>query len=94
MERDYFDEKKDLTIDGLISVGETTIRLMGLVRSWSYEVPDLIAPSEIHDQVRAAKARLDNARRDFEKVRWAAAETELTFNEWLVKHGHSDLVMG
>ncbi|WP_373988193.1 hypothetical protein [Duganella sp. BuS-21] len=48
----------------------------------------------IHEQVRVAKARLDNARRDFEKVRWSSSETDLDFNEWLTKHGHSDLVIG
>jgi hypothetical protein len=94
MERHYFDEKKELATDGLVSVGKIAMDLTGLVRSWSYEVPNLIDPSEIHEQVRVAKARLDNVRRDFEKVRWASAETELEFNDWLVKHGHPELVIG
>lgn len=94
MERNYFEEKKELAHEGLVSVGNITSELACLLCSWSYEVPNIIDPSEIHEQVRVAKARLDNVRRDFEKVRWSSAETELDFNEWLVQNGHSDLVIG
>lgn len=94
MDRSYFDEKKGLAQEGLNSVNAITTELTSLLRSWSYEVPNIIAPNEIHEHIRVAKARLDNVRRDFEKVRWSSAETDLDFNEWLVKYGHTDLVIG
>lgn len=94
MERNYFDEKKELATDGLARVVKAAGGLTSLIRSWSYEVPNVIDPNQIHEQIHSAKAELDNVRRDFEKVRWAAAETDIQFNEWLVKHGHADLVIG
>lgn len=94
MERSYFDEKKELAQEGLQSVSEIATDLITLLGSWNYDVPNIIDPNEIHEQVRVAKARLDNARRDFEKVRWSSSETDLDFNEWLKKQGHSDLVIG
>jgi len=92
MERRYFDEKKQLAIDGLNHATQYVGEVEGLLRAWSYEVPNIVDPAEVHEQIRVAKARLDGVRYNFEKVRWSATETDLEFNDWLRKHGHDDLV--
>jgi hypothetical protein len=94
MELHYFDEKKALAIEGVQHASQTAAEVLGLLSSWSYDVPNIVDPAAVHDQIRVAKAQLDNVRRNFEKVRWASAETGLAFNDWLVKHGHDDLVIG
>ncbi len=73
---------------------ELSPEVTGLLSSWSYDVPNIIDASQVHEYIRAAKAKLDGVLRNFEKVRWASANTSLEFNEWLVEHGHPDLVQG
>lgn len=92
MERNYFDEKKKLSLDGIRHAQDTAEEVTGLLSSWSYEVPNIFNASEVHEYIRAAKAQLDGVRRNFEKVRWASANTDLEFDEWLTENGHSDLV--
>lgn len=94
MDKDYFDQKKEYATDGLVNVGKIAMDVVDLIRSFNYEMPDLVEPNAIHDQLQLAKSLLDNARRDFEKVRWASAKTELEFNDWLISNGHTDLVTG
>lgn len=93
MEPHYFEEKKTLAIEGVARANSTAAEVLGLLSSWSYEVPNIVDPDAVHEQIRVAKAQLDGVRRDFEKVRWASAGTDLDFNEWLVEHGHGDLVL-
>ena len=93
MERSYFEEKKQLSIDGIQEAQNTANDVVGLLSSWSYELPNIINAAEVHNYVRVAKAQLDNVRRNFEKVRWASANTDLDFDEWLVKNGNADLVL-
>lgn len=92
MERHYFEEKKGLGIEGLHDAQTRISDVAGLLGAWSYEVPNIINAAEVHGAVCNAKAILDNARRDFEKVRWATSATDLDFDAWLIKHGHQDLV--
>jgi hypothetical protein len=92
MERSYFDEKKQLALEGVSRANKTASEVEGLVRSWSYDVPNIVDPASVHEQICTAKAQLDGARYNFEKVRWSSAETDLEFEEWLLKHGHADLV--
>lgn len=94
MERHYFEEKKELAIEGVQHANRTSAEVLGLLSSWSYEVPNIVDPEAVHEQISVAKAQLDCVRRNFEKVRWASVETELEFNDWLVQHGHADLVIG
>lgn len=94
MERHYFEEKKEMAIDGVKYANRSSTEVLGLLSSWSYDVPNIIDPAAVHEQIRVAKAQLDSVRRNFEKVRWASVETDLEFNDWLVKHGHADLVIG
>lgn len=93
MEPHYFEEKKALAIEGVASANSTANEVVGLLSSWSYEVPNIVDPSAVHEQIRVAKAQLDGVRRNFEKVRWASAGTDVEFNEWLVEHGHADLII-
>lgn len=92
MERDYFDEKKQLSLEGIRHAQDTAGEVTGLLSAWSYDVPNIFDASEVHEYIRVAKAQLDGVRRNFEKVRWASANTNLEFHEWLIENGHSDLV--
>lgn len=94
MERHYFEEKKEMAIEGVQHANRSSAEVLGLLSSWSYDVPNIIDASAVHEQIRVAKAQLDGVRRNFEKVRWASVETDLEFNDWLLKHGHADLVIG
>lgn len=94
MERSYFEEKKELTLEGIKQAQDTAGEVIGLLSSWSYEVPNIFDATEVHEHIRVAKAQLDDVRRNFEKVRWASVSTDMEFNEWLIKNGHPDLVLG
>ncbi|MDP2032030.1 MAG: hypothetical protein Q8K29_01330 [Polaromonas sp.] len=93
MERGYFEEKKQLTLEGLEHAQRTAGEAAGLLSSWSYDVPNIFSASEVHEYIRVAKAQLDGVRRNFEKIRWASASTNLEFNEWLIENCHPDLVL-
>ena len=93
MDRRYFEEKKELTLEGIQQAQDTAGEVIGLLSSWSYEVPNIFNATEVHDYIRAAKAQLDGVRRNFEKVRWPSTNTDIEFDEWLIKNGHSDLVL-
>lgn len=54
MERSYFDEKKKLAIDGLDHANQYIRDVVGLLRAWSYEVPSIIDPAEVHEQIRTS----------------------------------------
>lgn len=71
---------------------QTASEVAGLLSSWSYEVTNIIEPGVAHEQIRVAKAQLDGVRYNFERVRWSSAETEITIDERLRKHGHADLI--
>jgi len=62
-----------------------------LIAATSYAMNDLVDPNQIHELLRSAAIKLDAARRDFEKTRWAASTTNLPFDQWLAQYGHSDL---
>ena len=93
IDRSYFEEKKQLSLDGIKQAQDTANEIVGLLSSWSYDLPNIVNAAEVHKYVRVAKAQLDGVRRDFEKVRWASANTELDFDEWLVENGQSDLFL-
>ena len=57
-------------------------------------MPNIFDATKVHEHIRVAKAQLDDVRRNFEKVRWGSVSTDMEFNEWLIKNGHSDLVLG
>ena len=92
MDRGYFDEKKQLALDGIEIAHRTASEVTGVLSSWNYEVPNIVDPSIVHDYIRVAKNQLDGARYNFEKVRWSSADTKLEFDEWLAQNGCSDLI--
>lgn len=94
IEISYFEEKKELTLDGIKHAQDIATKIIWLLNAWSYELPDTLDATNIHEHIKMAKAQLDGARRNFEKARWASASTNMEFNEWLIKNGHSDLVLG
>lgn len=93
MDRSYFEEKKQLSLDGIQQAQDTANEVVGLLSSWSYDLPNVVNSAEVHEYIRVAKAQLDGVRRDFEKFRWASANTELDFDGWLVENGQSDLIL-
>lgn len=93
MQKDYFEEKKDLALESLDDAITQAGIAKQLIASARYEMPNLTDPSQIHESIRSAQFQLRSARRDFEKTRWADAQTSLNFDDWLRQHGHSDLVI-
>lgn len=55
-------------------------------------MPNIVDPARVHEHLRVAKAQLDGVRMNFEKVRWASANTDLDFDAWLRANGCADLV--
>lgn len=92
MERSYFDEKKAYALEGIEQAHNTASAVVGLLGSWSYDVPNIVDPARVHEHLRVAKAQLDGVRMNFEKVRWASANTDLDFDAWLRANGCADLV--
>ena len=46
-------------------------------------MPGIIDAEKVHDTLKHAAASLDDARRNFEKARWASARTDADFESWL-----------
>lgn len=93
MDEDYFDEKKKLAQEGIQDAKGRLDEVKGLIAATSYNLTNLVNPSKIHEDIAVIKAILDNSRRDFEKARWASAETDISFEEWLAIQGHGDLCL-
>lgn len=93
MDERYFDEKKGLAADAIRSAIRKASEAASAIDASRYALPDLAAPSQVHELLRDAQLALNAARRDFEKSRWAAANTDLEFDDWLRKLGHLDLVL-
>lgn len=91
MDEDYFDEKKELACQGLSNAVKSIQSSVGLIKAWRYAMPELTNPEKLHDSLRHAELTVRNARRDFEKVRWASARTELEFEDWLRTGPGADL---
>lgn len=83
MNEHYFDEKKEQAIQQLEDAESYLKEAIVLIQSSRYGMSDLVAPKSIHDAIASANYRLLGARVDFEKSRWAAADTKLEFEDWL-----------
>ena len=83
MDESYFDEKKGLACEALEHAIEEARASLDLMRAARYTMPDLVNAENIHEMLRQAEVKIRSARRDFEKSRWAAASTQLEFNDWL-----------
>lgn len=93
IERSYFEEKKQLSLDGVQEAQDAANEVLGLLSSWNYDLPNIFNAAEVHKHVHVIKAQLDDVRRNFEKVRWACANTDLNFDEWLIENEQVDLVL-
>lgn len=92
MDRSYFDEKKEYAIEAIDLANKTASLVVGMLSSWNYDVPNIIDPSAVHEHLQVAKSQLDGARTNFEKVRWASANTDVDFDAWLRANDCADLV--
>ena len=94
MEKSYFLEKQAFAEEALEAAIERAKFARAAIQTANYDLPNLVNSSEVHDQIKSAVERLNSARRDFEKARWAAAETELEFENWLSEVGCAELRIG
>lgn len=91
MDESYFDEKKESACGSLnVAIQETTDALT-LIQATRYAMLDLVSADQVHENLRIAEGLIRNARRDYEKSRWAAARTETSFDEWMKAGPGNDL---
>lgn len=91
MTSSYFEEKKEYALEALGDAVKSAEAARELIEAARYEMPNIINPVEVHELLLDAQFRLKSARRNYEKTRWADAATPLSFEEWLVSNGHTDL---
>jgi hypothetical protein len=93
MNESYYDEKKDLALTSIGRAANNMREAEALIAATKYSMPDLVEPGQVRGLLKSAALALDAARRDFEKSRWAAASTNLEFEQWLSANGCDDLRM-
>jgi hypothetical protein len=94
MDNGYFAEKQERSGEWIKFALSRAEEASASIQAMRYGLPDVVAPKHVHEQLLGAKVELDSARREFEKARWANALVDMEFNDWLVKEGHADLVIG
>jgi hypothetical protein len=94
MDEGYFDEKKGLALDSIRAAITQANDAALSVKASRYALPDLTSAEHVHELLKSAALRLTVARRDFEKARWATANTDVEFEDWLRQHGCVELVLG
>lgn len=91
MDESYYNGKKTLTLDDIRDAISQTQEAIRLIECDRYSMPDLNSSVQIHQLLDISARCLTSARRNFEKARWASANTSLDFKEWLEKNGYSEL---
>ena len=91
MDKDYFDGKKKMTCESLKESIGAVESVLGKVECWQYSVPMIFDVDALHEKLKDAERAIRNARRDFEKVRWASSRSDLKFEEWISQGPYSDL---
>lgn len=94
MDERYFAEKQQSAVESVQRSIEKATAAMGAIQANRYTMPDLTAPADVHELLVVAQRSLQEARRYYETARWAAALTDLEFNDWLIKEGLPELVIG
>ena len=94
MDKGYFLEKQTFAVDAVTAAIERANFAVTAIQTENYDFPNLVNSVEVHEQLKSAVARLNSARRDFEKARWASAETNLEFDDWLSEVGCAELGNG
>ncbi len=92
IEQSYFDEKKELAMTATTYVKGELERALELLNTLAYRSAGDLDAFQVHDCIKSAASHLVNIRVNFEKARWAAADTELEFEQWLIKHNNADLI--
>ena len=91
MNEPYYDEKKNLALASIRDAVIRTEEARCLIENISYSMPHLINSAQIHEFLDLSIRDLISARRNFEKTRWACANSGLEFKEWLNNNGYSEL---
>lgn len=94
MDKSYFLEKQAFAVEAVEAAIERGNTAIAAIQTVNYDLPNLVNSNEVHDQLKSAVERLNSARRDFEKARWASVETNLEFENWLSEAGCADLLIG
>lgn len=94
MDKGYFIEKQTFAVEAVAVAIERANFAVAAIQTANYDLPNLVNPNEVHDQLKSAVERLTSARRDFEKARWASVETNLEFDGWLREVGCAELHIG
>lgn len=94
MEEGYFDEKRGLALEHVGRAANDLAEAKASIAALGYNSPTLVDADKVHDAFRGITSAVYSARRDYEKARWAAADLDppISFEEWLTKHGHGDLL--
>jgi len=94
MEEGYFDEKRGLALEHVDGAANDLAEAKASISALGYNSPTLVDAGKVHDAFRGVTSAVRSARRDYEKARWAAADLNppISFEEWLTKHGHDDLL--
>lgn len=95
MEEGYFDEKRSLALEHVVGAANDLNEAKAFIAALGYDRPMLADPAKVHDALRGVVGAVRSARRDYEKARWAASDLEPaeSFDDWLSKHGHDDLIL-
>ena len=93
MNESYFAEKKDLALESIQSAMIVASDATAAIGASTYAMPNLTSPDDVHSLLKEAADRLQAARRYFETARWAAAHTDLQFDDWVREQGHPELAL-
>lgn len=91
MDEEYYNKKKELACESLRNAIKDTESALEQINKWRYPVRILLDVNELHETLKHAEVQIRSARRDFEKARWASADTRIEFDEWLKKGPGLDL---
>lgn len=92
MDEKYFTEKKNYSSESISRAISGANDALALIKASSYDAPNDTTATEVHQKLQFAVNEIQSARRDYEKSQWAAARTELQFDEWLTGGLGNDLV--
>ena len=91
MDEKYFDEKQALACGAINDSFREATDALALINAARYFSANLVEANQVHQTLNFAAHRLRSARRDFEKSRWAAAQTSVEFDQWLQEGPGKDL---
>jgi len=92
MNQEFFDENRGAAVDEVQTCMRLAEEAHGLICSVNYALPDLVSPQAVHDALTQVMRSAELARYQFEKARWAAANTTATLGEWLKENDCAELV--